>query len=186
MAAAKKDSQYLIAAFLNANNKAEHYKSVGPLFEWGFENFITKKIVSIGDILDNYVINDDVTIPLTSDRDIYYTFLSTDNLYPSITVNYVKKDYSTQTISEGDILFENASLLVNGSTYTNVNLISAGSRTYTTSVKAEETVNSISSNKFFIPSIVSIFIILIIIYFNIKRKIRYNKRRRRIRRKHRF
>ena len=172
VAAAKKDSQYLIAAFLNANNKAEHYESVGPLFEWGFENFITKKIVSIGDILDNYVINDDVTIPLTSDRDIYYTFLSTDNLYPSIT--------------EGDILFENASLLVNGSTYTNVNLISAGSRTYTTSVKAEETVNSISSNKFFIPSIVSIFIILIIIYFNIKRKIRYNKRRRRIRRKHRF
>ena len=186
VAAAKKDSQYLIAAFLNANNKAEHYESVGPLFEWGFENFITKKIVSIGDILDNYVINDDVTIPLTSDRDIYYTFLSTDNLYPSITVNYAKKDYSTQTISEGDILFENASLLVNGSTYTNVNLISAGSRIYTTSVKVEETVNSISLNKFFILSIVSIFIILIIIYFNIKRKIRYNKRRRRIRRKHRF
>ena len=49
VAAAKKDSQYLIAAFLNADNKAEHYGSVGPLFDWGFENFITKNIVSLGE-----------------------------------------------------------------------------------------------------------------------------------------
>ena len=190
VAAAKKDSQYLIAAFLNADNKAEHYGSVGPLFDWGFENFITKKIVSLGETLDSYVINNDVTIPLTSDRDIYYTFLSTDNLSPSITVNYAKKDYSTQTINKGDILFENASLLVNGSTYTNVNLVSAGSRIYTTSVKVEETVNSISSKKFFKPSLIAIVIILIILFFNIRinirRKIQYNKRRRSIRRKHRF
>ena len=190
VAAAKKDSQYLIAAFLNADNKAEHYGSVGPLFDWGFENFITKKIVSLGETLDSYVINNDVTIPLTSDRDIYYTFLSTDNLSPSITVNYAKKDYSTQTINKGDILFENASLLVNGSTYTNVNLVSAGSRIYTTSVKVEETVNSISSKKFFKPSLIAIVIILIILFFNIRRsirrKIQYNKRRKSIRRKHRF
>ena len=160
------------------------------MFDWGFENFITKKIVSLGETLDSYVINNDVTIPLTSDRDIYYTFLSTDNLSPSITVNYAKKDYSTQTINKGDILFENASLLVNGSTYTNVNLVSAGSRIYTTSVKVEETVNSISSKKFFKPSLIAIVIILIILFFNIRRsirrKIQYNKRRRSIRRKHRF
>ena len=67
VAAAKKDDQYLIASFLNADNKSEHYSSVGPLFDWGFENFITKKIVSYGDILDNYKINENTTIPLTSD-----------------------------------------------------------------------------------------------------------------------
>ncbi|MCQ2968855.1 MAG: D-alanyl-D-alanine carboxypeptidase [Clostridium sp.] len=181
--AANKDSQYLIAAFLNADNKAEQYASVGPLFDWGFQNFITKKIVSVGDTLDNYVIVDDITIPLTSDRDIYYTFLSTDNLDPSITVDYENKDYSTQTINKGDILFENASLLVNGTTYTNLNLVSGGSRAYTTSEKIEEAVNSTSSNKIFI---IALFIILIIIYFNIRRKMHYNKLRKKIRVKHRF
>ena len=159
----------IVGAFLNATDKDGLYTGVGQLFDWGFENFITKKIVSLGETLDSYVINNDVTIPLTSDRDIYYTFLSTDNLSPSITVNYAKKDYSTQTINKGDILFENASLLVNGSTYTNVNLVSAGSRIYTTSVKVEETVNSISSKKFFKPSLIAIVIILIILFFNIRR-----------------
>lgn len=185
-AAAKKDDQLLVASFLNADNKSDHYTNVGPLFDWGFKNYMTKKIVSAGDTLTNYLINSDLIIPLTSDKDVYYTFLSTDTSNPKISVNYVDKDYSKSTINKGDILFANADLLVDGKKYTTVNLISSINRNYTTQVKVEESVNEVTKNKYFIPGIILVLIILFFIYRSMRRKAYYNRRKRRIRRRHNF
>lgn len=190
-AAAKKDDQLLVAAFLNADNKFNHYAGVGPLFEWGFNNYTTKKIVSVGDTLTDYIINDDLIIPLTSDRNVYYTALTTDSSNPTISVNYGEKDYSKSTISKGDILFTNVDLLVNGEKYTTVNLLSSMDRTYKSgekkvAEKVEETVEKVKKKRNYIPYIIVTIVILYMLYKHIKRKIHYNNRKRRIRRKHNF
>lgn len=64
------------------------------MFDWGFENFKTEKIISKGDKLEDYSINNSTKIPLISNNDVYYTLnigngenLSNINL----SLNYDKK-----------------------------------------------------------------------------------------------
>lgn len=193
-AVAIKDDQQIVGAFLNATDKDGLYIGVGQLFDWGFENFKTEKIVSVGDKLDNYSIDNSTTIPLLANEDVYYTFNlaegeNMDNI--DLSVAYKDKDLSKTSIKKGETLF-NASLLINGNKISDIKLDSGESRKYTTEVVVKNTINDITNNKYFIPGVIAgiilITIIIIIIFIIRKRKRRKNflARRSYIRSKHNF
>lgn len=191
-AVAKKEDQTIIGAFLNATDKDGLYTSVGQLFDWGFENFKTEKVISKGDKLDDYSIDDSTSIPLLSTEDFYYTFnLSEgeDINNPNISVEYDNKDLTTISIKEGDILFD-ASLLINGNKVSNIKLASGTDREYTTKIMVKNTITKITSSKYFTLGLITIiiviilFIILISIIRNKKRRKKFLARRSYIRNKH--
>lgn len=194
VATAIKDDQQIVGAFLNATDKDGLYTSVGQLFDWAFENFKTEKIISKGDTLDTYSIDNSTTIPLISTEDIYYTFNvgNGENLSNiDISVKYDNKDLKSKSIKKDEILF-NASLLINDKKFTNINLASGKDRDYTVEVMAKNTLTEITSSKYFIPGLIfSILIILVlisslsIIHHRRKRK-RFLSRRSYIRNKHNF
>lgn len=191
-AVAKKEDQTIIGAFLNATDKDGLYTSVGQLFDWGFENFKTEKVISKGDKLDDYSIDDSTSIPLLSTEDFYYTFnLSEgeDINNPNISVEYDNKDLTTTSIKKGDILFD-ASLLINGNKVSNIKLASGTDREYTTEIMVKNTITKITSSKYFTLGLITIiiviilFIILISIIRNKKRRKKFLARRSYIRNKH--
>ena len=192
-AVAKKDNQTIVGAFLNATDKDGLYTSVGQLFDWGFENFKTEKVISKGYKLDDYYIDDSTSIPLLSTEDCYYTFdLSKgENINNvKISVEYDHKNLTTTTIKEGDILFD-ASLLINGNKVSDIKLASGIDREYTIEVIVKNTLTKIISSKCFTLGIIAIVIIIILfMIISIKRhkrrKKRFLARRSYIRNKHNF
>lgn len=193
-AVAKKDDQTIVGAFLNATDKDGLYTSVGQLFDWGFENFKTEKVISKGDKLDDYSIDDSTSIPLLSTEDFYYTFNLSEGeniTNPNISVEYDNKDLTTTSIKEGDILFD-ASLLINGNKVSDIKLASGTDREYTTEVMVKNTITKITSSKYFILGVITIiaiiilFIILISIIRNKRRRKKFLARRSYIRNKHNF
>lgn len=193
-AVAKKDDQTIVGAFLNATNKDGLYTSVGQLFDWGFENFKTEKIISSGDKLSDYFIDNSTSIPLVSTEDIYYTFNigeGENSNNPNISVKYANKDLSTASIKKGDILF-NASLLVNGKKISNIKLASGTDIEYTTEIVVKSTINKIISSKYFIYGIISIIVVIILLMIlisvmrNKRKRRRFLSRRSYIRNKHNF
>ena len=104
-AAAVKDDQLLITAFLNATDKENFYTNIGPLFNYGFDNFETVKLISKNDVISTYKINDEISIPLLAKDDLYYTKLRSEAT-PSYSVDYVNEDISKQNISKGNVLFK--------------------------------------------------------------------------------
>ena len=193
-AVAKKDDQTIVGSFLNATDKDGLYTSVGQLFDWGFENFITEKVISKSDKLDDYSIDGSTSIPLLSTEDFYYTFNLSEGeniTNPNISVEYDNKDLTTTSIKEGDVLFD-ASLLINGNKVSDIKLASGIDREYTTEVMVKNTITKITSSKYFIFGIITIiviiilFIILISIIRNKKRRRKFLARRSYIRNKHNF
>ena len=189
-ATAIKDGQEIVGAFLNATDKDGLYTSVVQLFDWGFENFKTEKIVSSGDKLDDYSIDSSTSIPLVATKDIYYTFnigKGEDVTKPNISVKYDNKNLTTTSIKKGDILF-NASLLINGNNISDIELASDADREYTAEVMVKNTVTEVTSSKYFIPGIVITIIIIIVIIWLIirhtRRKRSFLSRRSYIRNKH--
>ena len=145
------------------------------MFDWGFENFKTEKIISKGDKLEDYSINNSTKIPLISNNDVYYTLnigngenLSNINL----SLNYDNKNLNKISIKQGDKLFT-ASVLVNNQKISNIDLLSGEDVKYTPSTITK---NILHSNNYFIIGII-LFVILIIIIFIIISLLRHRKRR---------
>ncbi|VYU23808.1 D-alanyl-D-alanine carboxypeptidase [Clostridium tertium] len=135
-AAALKDDNMLIGAFLNATDKDNFYANIGPLFNYGFDNFETLKLISAGDILYTYKINDEISIPLTAKSDFYYT-KSINEETPTVTLDYDKTDISRQDIKAGDVIYK-AKINVNGETVSTMDLLSSVDREYSTLVRIKD------------------------------------------------
>ncbi|MBC5624374.1 D-alanyl-D-alanine carboxypeptidase [Clostridium sp. NSJ-49] len=181
VATAVKDDEVLVASFLNAYNKDTQYTSVGQLFNWGFDNFNSVKLFNKGDIVGEYQISDNTSIPLLTNKDIYYTLSANEEQDITTAFNYADKDYSESSIKKGDVLFD-ATLIVNGEKYTTLELLSGLDREYTTKIKIENTINKYASNKIII-SIILILILSLCIYIYIRKR-KLNKRRDFIRKKY--
>ena len=165
VATAVKDDEVLVASFLNAYNKDTQYTSVGQLFNWGFDNFNSVKLFNKGDIVGEYQISDNTSIPLLTNKDIYYTLSANEEQDITTAFNYADKDYSESSIKKGDVLFD-ATLIVNGEKYTTLELLSGLDREYTTKIKIENTINKYASNKIII-SIILVLILSLCIYIYI-------------------
>ncbi|MGG7056715.1 D-alanyl-D-alanine carboxypeptidase family protein [Clostridium nigeriense] len=174
-AAAVNGDQMLIASFINATDKDNFYTNIGPLFDYGFDNFETIKLISADDKLDTYKINEDITIPLLAKSDFYYTKAKSEKA-PSYSIEYDKTDISKQAISVGDTLYK-AKIVIDGETVSTMDLISGANREYNNKIKLQETLLEFIKEPMNIAYLVLglfIFFILIkcIIYFIKRRKLR--------------
>lgn len=176
-ASAVKDGQMLIGAFLNATDKDNFYLNLGPLFDYGFENFETVKLISKDEVVSNYKI-DDEEIPLAASKDVYYT-KERNTTTPSYRINYNKRSYNKKAINKGDVLFK-GTVNVDNKDITSIDL---------KSVEDVELspLSSIKNSSLFnlLKKVVSFLLILFIIifilksYFNSLRRRRIRKRFRR-------
>lgn len=135
-AAAVKNDQMLIASFINATDKDNFYTNIGPLFDYGFDNFETIKLINADDELDTYKINDNITIPLLAKNDFYYTKSKSEET-PSYSIEYDKTDICKQAISVGETLYK-AKIVIDGETISTIDLISGANREYNNKIKLKE------------------------------------------------
>ena len=177
---ARKGDQSLVAAFLNTDNSYELFDGVSEFFDWGFENFNTKKIISRGEQLATIDIEDNTTIPLHSFEDVYYTFDNSENINISKSIILDDIDLSKKTIEKGEILL-NSELVVDNSNSITIPLYSSVDRVYTPLTPIKTLFNT---KLLLIPLVLLLIFILltpiIIKYYKNKR------RRNKIRRKYNF
>lgn len=168
-ATAVKDSQVLISSFLNAENKDAQFLSVGPLFDYGFDNFETIKVLSKGDKVSEYNINDETIIPLLSSKDFYYSKSKADNT-PTLTFTYKDRDLSKETIYNGQALFT-GNILLNGEPYGDLEFISSVDREYTFKVVINESIEKLKQNtlSIIVLSLISL-LLLFLLFTNLKRR----------------
>lgn len=174
---AVKGDQVLIASFLNAENKDGQFSSVGPLFNYGFDNFETVKLVSEGDLISEYKINNEITIPLLASKDFYYSKTKTDTT-PEVTYSYHPIDLSKEPLIKGQSLFT-GNILLNGEVYGDLEFISGSDREYTNKVIINESIESLKTNKLAIAGLcllgVLIIALVITLFVNFKRHRELNK-----------
>lgn len=122
-ASAIKDGQVLIAAFLNAEDKDNFYLNIGPLFDYGFENFETVKLISKGDILTSFDIEESESIDILSSDDVYYTKpRNSEDVSHSLKYNNLSESISKlEEINVGDFI-TTAIVNVNGKDIYSLNL----------------------------------------------------------------
>lgn len=184
--AAKKGDQILIASFLNAVDKDTQFSSVGPLFQYGFDNFETIKIIEKDSVISEYILNDKITIPLLAEKDVFY-LKNKSSEKPSLNIKYPDKDLSKESITKGQVLFKGA-VLLDDKKYTEINLLSGETREYSSKIVVEESIDSLITKikKYIIPVIISLIVVLFIIrviIVNNRRKRRMKKRFNSIKRK---
>ena len=169
-AAAVKDNQVLISSFLNAENKDAQFSSVGPLFEYGFNNFETIKLVSKGDKISDFLLNDGTTIPLLSSKDFYYSKAKSDPT-PDIKFSYEAKDLSKDTITAGESLFT-GNILLNGKPYDELEFISSIDRYYNLKVSINDSLFNLKNN---LVLIIFLSLVILILFIRLKNCRRYRK-----------
>lgn len=179
-ATAVKGDQMLIGAFLDATDKDNFYTNIGPLFEYGFDNFETIKLISEGESLDTYKIDDDITIPLLAKHDFYYSKPKSEET-PTYSIEYDKKDISKKNIKLGDTLYK-AKIQIDGETISTIDLISGANREFNTKAMIKETFSEfIKKPTNIIYTLIIVFILFILIRYMIvsikRRNIRRNRPR---------
>lgn len=191
-ASAVKGDQVLVAAFLNATDKDNFYLNIGPLFDYGFENFETVKIINEGDVLGSVEITEGEYIDLISSKDIYYTktrneasvasnkaSVARNEKTVSYDVNYNFSSESFSNINEiniGDSI-TTGSVNVNGKTIASVELVSG------TYYKKTLSPSVIFKNLNLIKIAISILIVFIIIILLLNLKLYFKRKRLRKRRR---
>ena len=176
-AAAVKGDQMMIGAFVNATDKDNFYTNIGPLFEYGFDNFETIKLISANETLDNYKINDTITLPLLAKNDFYYTKSKSEEA-PKYSIEYDKSDISKKDIKVNDTLFK-AKINIDGKTVSTIDLISGANREYNSKIMLKETISEFTKK----PSNIIYTIIIVFISFVLLRLIFLSIKRKRVRRK---
>ena len=185
-ASATKDNTLLIGAFLNATDKDSFYSNIGPLFDYGFNNFETVQLIHKGDILDNITIAEETSIPLLASEDFYYT-IKKGEITPKYTIDYKKIDLSEKSISKGEILFK-GKINVDNTTIGTIDLISGADRVYTPKNSLKTIVSKFSNvsnifNESKLVIIISFIVILLIFRQYRVYKIRKRLKKRRYRRR---
>lgn len=88
VAMAKKDSRTLIVTLIHDCDNPDFriYSNAINLFNYGFNNFKNKKIISKGDDLRKYALDKNLTVPLIASSDYIYTVKNNSEELPSINI----------------------------------------------------------------------------------------------------
>lgn len=165
----EKDGQRLIAVFLKAEDKNKNYEDMAKLLDYGFNNFENIKLYSKGQEIENVKIGKDTNIPLLIDRDVFATVKRDEANSIKPTINYdLPKNIDKMTISKGEDLTK-GTILFNGNEIEQVNLVSGGSREYSSKVAITEFLQR-NSILVICITILVIICILILIRIHIVRK----------------
>lgn len=177
-AAAVRGDQMIIGSFINATDKDNFYTNIGPLFDYGFDNFETIKLISENEQLDTYKINDTITLPLLAKNDFYYTKSKSEE-DPKYSIEYDNSDISKKEIKLNDTLFK-AKINIDGKTISTIDLISGGTREYNLKIRLKENFSAfIKKPSNIVYTLIGVFIVIIllrVIFLSLRRK-RLRRRR---------
>ncbi|AGX41662.1 D-alanyl-D-alanine carboxypeptidase family protein [Clostridium saccharobutylicum] len=130
VASAKKDDHILVASFLYAVDKNQNFEDMKTVFDYGFNNFSWVHIYSKNDKVSEYKINNTLTIPLLSTKDLDYVVPKGDETKESYDIKVEDKDLSKQSFNEGDEILK-GKVYVNDKELETVDLAAGASRNYT-------------------------------------------------------
>jgi D-alanyl-D-alanine carboxypeptidase len=100
---AKRNNQRLIVAIVHSDSSA-FYSDAIKLLNYGFKNFELSKLYSKGDVVSNYKVNDDLTIPLIAAEDFYYLKEKDSSNVPELKIK--DKNLSDKPFSKGDAVLD--------------------------------------------------------------------------------
>lgn len=181
IACAEKNGQKLVLALFNYENKHKYYDDTKKLLDYGFETFKTIKLYNKDDVVGQYELDKENSIPLILTDDIYYvanktTLENTDDIVKlrnKLNANFNIKPNITiqrgQTIEKSKEIF-NGDLILNNQVYKTLPLLSGKNITYSTWDKLIINIQSNYKSYLICTITLSLIIILFILYINKRRK----------------
>lgn len=176
VASAEKDGHTLILSLLDGPGMQQAYDDSKNLFDYGFNNYSLKKLISEGDEVGSFTLDDDTKVPLLASTDVYYCVDNSEknNLKPDFKFNLPSTINTKSTFSRGQTLTK-CTIKINNEDYEYIDLVSGIS--YNTS-KANTAENILSNNR---NEFLTAGLILAIAFFirliNIKRRKRKRARK---------
>lgn len=129
VAAAEKDGHVLVAAFLNALNKDQNFHDMQTVFNYGFDNYSLVHLYKKGDQISEYKINNELTIPVISAKNIDYIVPKGKENTISSEIKIEDTDLSKKSFNKGDPILK-GTVYVNDKEYITVDLEAGVSRYY--------------------------------------------------------
>ena len=154
VAAAEKDGHVLVASFLNALDKDQNFKDMQNVFNYGFDNYSLVHLYKKGDQISEYKINDELTIPVVSSKDIDYIVPKGKENTISSEIKIEDKDLSKTSFNKDDNILK-GTIYVNDKEYITVDLAAGVSRYYESPISIKS-LSEKSSNPIYIGSAIGI------------------------------
>lgn len=129
VAAAEKDNHVLVAAFLNALDKDQNFHDMQTVFNYGFDNYSLVHLYKKDEQISEYKINDKLTIPIISSKDIDYIVPKGKENAVSSDIKIEDKDLSKTSFNKNDDILK-GTVYVNNEEYITVDLAAGVSRYY--------------------------------------------------------
>lgn len=129
VSAAEKDGHLLVASFLNATDKDQNFFDMQSVFNYGFDNFSFVKLYNKGDVVTDYEVSKEESLPLIATKDIGYAILKEQEGTSSGELKIQDEDLSKKSFNEGDPILKGA-ILVNGQEVETFDLAAGESRVY--------------------------------------------------------
>ena len=129
VAAAEKDGHVLIASFLNALDKDQNFHDMQTVLNYGFDNYSLVHLYKKDEQISEYKINNDLTIPVISLKDIDYIVSKGKENTISSELKIKNIDLSKKSFDKGDNILK-GTVYVNDKEYITVDLAAGVSRTY--------------------------------------------------------
>ena len=127
---ATKDGRTYVASFLKGDGINEVYKDVADLFDYGFDNFENKKLISEGDEVGSFSLNDGTKLPLLAGEDVYYTVSTSDKTTIKPEVKFdPPTEFDGKDIKRGDKL-TTCSVIIKDETIKSMDLVSGSDKIY--------------------------------------------------------
>lgn len=180
VASASRNGQRFIVSWLHSNTTT-HYEETIVLLNYAFENFETKKLYSKGDVVSDYKISSDKTIPLKAAEDFYYVKDKNSNETPQIKISETMSLLS-KSFKKGDQITE-ASVILKDETVGTLKLISGEDSSKELAKLSKSTTVTTAKPNIFLSILKALFMMILFFFGGIFTIRFFVKRRRRKRKK---
>lgn len=154
LAAAEKDGHVLIASFLNALDKNQNFYDMQAVFNYGFDNFSLVHLYKKGDLVSDYKINNDLTVPVITSKNIDYIVPKGKENSVSSEIKIEDKNLSKISFDKDDIILK-GTVYVNDKEYITVDLAAGASRHYSPPLSVKSLSQNLSSLPIYIGSAIA-------------------------------
>lgn len=155
VAAAEKDGHVLVASFLNALDKDQNFHDMQAVFNYGFDNFSLVHLYKKGDLVSDYKINNDLTVPVITSKNIDYIVPKGKENSVSSEIKIEYKNLSKISFDKDDIILK-GTVYVNDKDYITVDLAAGASRHYSPPLSVKSLSQNPSSLPIYIGSTIAV------------------------------
>lgn len=173
---ATKNGKTYVGTFLKGDGINEVYKDIANIFDYVFDNFKDKKIISEGDEVGSFTVSNGLEIPLLASEDVYYTVPIDDNTNINSEVKFdIPTGFDDIDLKRGDKI-TTCSVIIKDDIIESIDLVSGVNKISDTSVDSKT--NYISNHKYILGLSAAIIFLLFFRIISVKRRKfrKYNKK----------